>query len=328
MKHISDLHRLLLIITLVQSGKPYDPDSLAAHCGVTKRTIHRDIEKLKLTGIPVEYNHGERRYELLGEFYLQPLQLTPEEALALSAMCEHVAKSEQIPFLRPAALALEKIRAQLPAQMESDLKRLTGQLVIQTAPATPADGHADVYERIRAAIASRTALACEYESVRKSGPSISRFIFEPYALFYGVRAWYAIGRHDGRNEIRCLKLKRFGPIAPTDRTYRIPADFSVRGYLRHAWGMIPGEKDYAIELRLDASIAETLADTRWHATQEIEEHEDGSATFRCTVSGLDEIVWWILSLGPSCRVIKPRALADRVRDLAEKTAALYTSPSA
>jgi len=326
MKHLSDLHRLLLIITLVQSGRLFDPVSLARQCGVTKRTIFRDIDKLKLTGIPINFDHTLGAYRIDGEFYLQPLQLTADEALALTAMCEHVAAAGQIPFLRPAARALEKIRAQLPAQLDEDLARITSHLVIQTAPAGPADGHADVYERIRAAIANRAALECEYESPRrKTG---ERFIFEPYALFYGVRAWYAIGRHGGHDEVRCLKLKRFGPIAETDRKYRIPVDFSVRDYLGNAWAMIPGKPECEVELELDATIAETLADTRWHATQEIDELPDGSAIFRCTVSGLDEIVWWILSLGPSCRVNKPKALADRVRDLAKKTAALYTRSKA
>ena len=42
------------------------------------------------------------------------------------------------------------------------------------------------------------------------------------------------------------------------------------------------------------------------------------------VSGLEEIVWWILSMGPHCKVIKPKALADRVRELANQTAAIYS----
>ena len=325
MNRISDLHRLLMIITLIQGGRDCDPESLARRFGVTKRTIFRDMDKLKASGVPLQFRRGEGStgtYRIVGEFVLQPLQLSAEEALALIAMCEHVAKSEQIPFLRPAARAIEKIRAQLPEEMDADLARLAKHLVIQTAPATPADGHGDVYERIRQAIAAKTSLECEYESPRRR--TTEKFVFEPYALFYGVRAWYAIGRHGGRGEVRCLKLKRFGPMRETGKSFRIPAAFSVRGFLRNAWAMVPGDKDYEVELKLDASIAEVVADTRWHATQEIEEEADGSAVFRCTVSGLDEIVWWVLSLGPACRVVKPRALAERVRELAAKTAGLYT----
>jgi predicted DNA-binding transcriptional regulator YafY len=42
------------------------------------------------------------------------------------------------------------------------------------------------------------------------------------------------------------------------------------------------------------------------------------------VSGLDEIVWWVLSLGPSCRVVAPDALAEKVQELAERTRDRYT----
>lgn len=331
MKHSSDLHRLLRIITLVQQRRDWTPDTLAAELGVTKRTVFRDAEKLRLVGVPLEYDKAWSGYRILGEAFLQPLQLTPEEALALTAMCEHVARSEQIPFLRPAVRAIEKIRAQFPPQMEAELADATGHLVIQTGPRAPSDGYEDVYERIQRAIQSRTALECEYESARRESGRAKppeKFVFEPYALFYGVRAWYAIGRHGTHDQIRCLKLSRFGPITALKQTYRIPAGFAVRQHLRNAWAMIPGATDFEVELHMDPGIAETLGDTRWHATQEIEAHPDGSATFRYTVSGLDEIVWWILSLGPSCRVVKPRKLAERVRELAEGVAGLYTHGAA
>ena len=36
-----------------------------------------------------------------------------------------------------------------------------------------------------------------------------------------------------------------------------------------------------------------------------------------------EIVWWVLSMGPYCKVIQPEELADRVAKLAQETAAVY-----
>ena len=52
-------------------------------------------------------------------------------------------------------------------------------------------------------------------------------------------------------------------------------------------------------------------------------HEDGSIAFRCTVDGLDEIVWWVLSMGPHCRVVKPAELAEWVVTLAGQVVAGY-----
>jgi len=77
--------------------------------------------------------------------------------------------------------------------------------------------------------------------------------------------------------------------------------------------MIRGGKTYKVEIWFDPTFAETIADTHWHPTQEVQWNEDGSTLFRCTVDGLDEIVWWVLSMGPHCVVKKPKALVDRVR---------------
>ena len=45
--------------------------------------------------------------------------------------------------------------------------------------------------------------------------------------------------------------------------------------------------------------------------------------FRCKVDGLDEIVWWILSMGPHCVVNNPSELAERVRELAAGIVSQY-----
>ena len=45
--------------------------------------------------------------------------------------------------------------------------------------------------------------------------------------------------------------------------------------------------------------------------------------FRCKVDGLDEIVWWILSMGPHCVVKKPKELVERVKELATRMVKNY-----
>jgi predicted DNA-binding transcriptional regulator YafY len=44
---------------------------------------------------------------------------------------------------------------------------------------------------------------------------------------------------------------------------------------------------------------------------------------RFTVDGLEEIVWWVLSYGPHCRVMEPGELRERVRRLQQSAAAQY-----
>jgi predicted DNA-binding transcriptional regulator YafY len=80
--------------------------------------------------------------------------------------------------------------------------------------------------------------------------------------------------------------------------------------------MIRGSTTYDVELLFDAEFAETISDTHWHATQDTDNRPDGSMLFRCKVDGLDEIVWWIMSMGPHCVVKKPKVLAQQVKSLA------------
>lgn len=326
MKHTSDIHRLLKIVTLLQ-GEALDADGLAESLQVSKRTIFRDIRKLQATGVPIEHDEQRRGYRVGAGFFLPPLQLTADEALALAVLCDGVAQHEQIAFLGPAWRALAKIEAQLPAEIREELDAMAGHVVVRTAQADPGDGATDVYDRMRTAIATRRSLECTYETPSE-GPGTEPkdpepFLFQPYALLFSVRAWYALGYHAGRDAVRCLKLSRFVRVTPTGRAYDIPPDFSVEKHLGNAWRLIPGKTEHDIVLRFAPPIAETVSDTLWHPTQSVEHNADGSITMRFRVSGLDEIVWWVLSMGPSCRVIEPPELAERVRTLATQTAAIY-----
>ncbi len=318
----SRIHRLLKILTLIQGSSGWTASRLAEACGTTERTIYRDMKMLEGAGIPYFYDPETRGYSIRRDFFLPPVQLTLDEALALAALAEQIGGNEQVPFTRSASRAIEKVRSQLPYGMQSELDKIVDHVTIKLAAAMPPEGVDDVYSRMRTAIADQEVLTCAYDSL--SGNSDGRiFEFSPYALLFSQRAWYVLGHHGDYDEVRCLKLNRFTQIQPTGRTFERPADFSVDQHLGNAWRMIRGKERYEVELRFDAEFAETIADTHWHRTQKVTWNEDGSITFRCEVDGLDEIVWWILSMGPHCRVIQPVELVDRVKELAKGIVGLY-----
>lgn len=88
---------------------------------------------------------------------------------------------------------------------------------------------------------------------------------------------------------------------------------------------IRGKKTYTVELWFDPEFADTVSDTHWHRSQEIEWNGDESIVLRCRVDGLEEIVWWVLSYGPHCVVRKPQELAEQVRALGEAVARNYAA---
>lgn len=316
------IHRLLRIIALIQGQNRWNAQSLANECGVTVRTVYRDLQMLEGAGIPYFFDRDRGCYQIRRDFFMKPVELTLDEALAVVALGEHVGGQEQVPFTRAAGRAVAKIRSQLPPTIQRELDGLEQHMAIRLAASTSPDGIADVYDKVRLALTRKRALRVRYDSLANKDDGRS-FLFKPYALFFNQRAWYAVGHHGGRNQVRNLKLNRFTDIELTDQTYSVPAGFSLRKHLGNAWRMIRGAKCYDVELHFDAQFAETISDTHWHPTQEEEWQEDGSLIFRCKVDGLDEIVWWVLSMGPHCKVISPPELAQRVRELAGEVVKLY-----
>ncbi|MFA9480232.1 helix-turn-helix transcriptional regulator [Phycisphaerales bacterium AB-hyl4] len=336
----SRIHRLLKILMLIQSGGTWTAERLAAECDVAVRTIYRDLKTLEGAGVPYFFDGEQKGYRVRRDFFMPPVELTLDESLALLALGEHVAGREQVPMTRAAERAIAKVRSQLPTAVQQEVEQLDGRVAIDLAAAGPHDGIADVYEQVRSAIADRRMLRCSYESIQSSldggtggggsggaggGGGDEVFEFRPYALLFAQRAWYAVGHHGGRGAVRQLKLNRFTAVERTGKPYEIPADFSLADHHGQAWRMIRGEPRCDVELHFDAAFAETVADTRWHSTQQVDWHDDGSITFRCQVDGLDEIVWWVLSMGPHCVVKQPVELADRVRSLAEAVVAKYAA---
>lgn len=319
------VHRLLRIVTLLQGSEPLAPADLASRCGVSTRNIFRDLNELKAAGIPVRHDRAWGGYKLVGAFFMPPIHLSVEEALALGALATDLAENEQIPFLSAAARALHKVVACLPEGVGRELAERSRELAIRTGPSMERDGLNELYQRVQTALGQGRVLRCRYEPQGDARRGGEEFEFRPAALFFSVRAWYAIGRRSDRRDLRCLKLSRFAKLDLTDKRYVPPTDFSIDEYLGNAWRMIRAETDVEVELHFDAEFAPNIIETRWHRTQKIDEKPDGSCVLRCTVSGFDEIVWWILGYGPHCRVVKPRSLAERVAELARSTAEQYES---
>ncbi len=319
------VHRLLEIISLVQGQDGWTAKSLSEKCDTTERNIYRDINQIKEAGIPIE-STKEHGYRINGTFFMPPVRLTFEEALAVSALCEAMADQGAIPFIRPASMAMNKILAQLPFDAREELTERLRTMQLRTTATMDGEGYEDVYDTVQNALLNKTVLKCKYEST-SSQNNDETFMFQPYALFFGTRAWYVVGFHEKRDAIRTLKLSRFLAIEPISSTYEIPASFNLDNHLGNAWNMIPGDADFEVELLFETPFSQTVSDTRWHATQDIQWHDDESCTFTCTVSGLDEIVWWVLSMGPHCKVIKPQELANRVAELARSTAEIYDKSS-
>jgi predicted DNA-binding transcriptional regulator YafY len=317
------VHRLFRVITQIQGSRNLNSKRLAEACDTSERNIYRDLKMLEGAGVPISFDRDAGGYAIRRDFFLRPVDLTLEEAMAVLMLAEQVGKPEQIPHVAAAGKAAEKLLAVLPRPIGEMVNEVLPRVVVSLAKAA-AEPTSDVYGSMRDAVINRRSVACEYESTsakRRNGSA--GFRFDPYALYFGQRAWYVVGFHHGHKEIRTLKLSRFTRCASNDKPYFIPDDFSLARHFGRAWRMMPSGKIYDIKLHFDAAFAEAVADTHWHDSQNVSWLDDGSIDVTFAVDGLEEIIWWILSYGPHCRVVKPPELLKRVRALQKSATALY-----
>jgi predicted DNA-binding transcriptional regulator YafY len=105
------VHRLLRLIAAIQSKRGLNAAGLAALCQVHERTIYRDLDTLSASGVPCVFDSESGGYHVGAGFFMPPVELTFEEAMAIVALLEKVGDGDQIPFLGAATRAVEKIRA-------------------------------------------------------------------------------------------------------------------------------------------------------------------------------------------------------------------------
>jgi predicted DNA-binding transcriptional regulator YafY len=115
------------------------------------------------------------------------------------------------------------------------------------------------------------------------------------------------------------KSIRFRPLLK--KRFSIPAAFDLDERIGNAWALIPGTgPDNHVIVKFGSLVAHNVAQVKWHKSQRTHFHPNGSLTFRATVSGLDEIEWWILRYGDQAEVKSPlklrRTIARRVRNMA------------
>jgi proteasome accessory factor B len=126
-----------------------------------------------------------------------------------------------------------------------------------------------------------------------------------------------------RKDIRIFALDRIRKCEQVSETFEIPESFDFEDFIKNRFGIFHGEPT-AVKIRFSADIAGYIKEKIWHASQEIEEQEDGSIIFSLNVAGTDEIKFWIMSWGSQARVLAPDALGREIRSEAKALLQTYS----
>ena len=146
--NIKRITRLLKLLQTLQSGSGQNADGLAKSCGVSRRTMFRDLDALRHSGVPIEFDVDNDRYSIPGAYFLPPVNFTAAEALSLMAMAIEFGRDGRLPFQEPAHAAVMKLEGSLPTGLREQLRDVTRAIEIRPAPISAISDKRDVYQQV------------------------------------------------------------------------------------------------------------------------------------------------------------------------------------
>jgi predicted DNA-binding transcriptional regulator YafY len=313
--------RLIRLTQLVQSGPGRNASDLAKACKVDRRTIFRDLAALRESGLPIEFDEETKRYSARG-WALPPVQLTPDEALALFGLATEFGWRKKLPFYDAAYNAARKIEQTLSKQLRRSVASIARVIDIHSVELNRRVGTKTIFSQLIDAIVKRRVVNITYGSLTEC--ETIKTELQPYHLLFTQHCWYVLGHSSMHGEVRTFNLDRFKSFELLTKRYTFPRSFSLDRHLGNAWHMIhENGPDSHVVVRFSPFVAQNVAEVQWHKTQRTTMLPDGHLEFRATVSGLSEICWWILRYGDQAEVLKPARLRRMIAQRAKNMAAIY-----
>ncbi|MCC7417306.1 MAG: WYL domain-containing protein [Acidobacteria bacterium] len=294
-------------------------DDLASHCGVTTRTIRRDLQALEEAGFPL-YDHrthddGRARWAVNGQaFKGLAAGLTLSELCALYFSRTIVESLAGTPFRREVERAFDKLISTLTPHMRGFLDRLPQ--VLSTKPDARKQGgprqQPIVARALEATLHLRQARLTYYS---KSSDRTKDYVVHPYRLAYAQGGLYLLAFVPEYDQVRTFAVERIHELSLLEERFPPPADLP-EGAFPHSLGVHTGPPE-RVEIEFLPDIADYVRARQWHPSQQVRELPSGGLAVSLDVCLDRALRGWILGFGPSARVIAPDALA---RDIEQQLA--------
>jgi len=311
------MQRIFEIHAEIRKGELPNCSTLAAHLGVTRKTIQRDINFMRDgLGLPVVYCDDLHGYRYDGDVSDFPVFDLSEEELATLFFTRHALRGIRGTRLSD---ALGEAFAKLTQGMLGRVG-FTWQDLDEAFSRKVPDQDARTlrcFGQVAKAVLDQREIAFQY---RKLGADeAERRKVRPLHLGEVEGGWYLIAHDLDRDALRTFALPRISRVTTGKTRFERPAGFDGEAYLRRSfgvWNVDGDETRHLVRVELRQYAARLAQERRWHPTQEVENlNAKGTRVeVRFEVGRLEEVVRWVLSFGRQAKVIAPPELVRLVRD--------------
>lgn len=223
---MSQLSRLISILTLLKSKRLLTATELSRKFDVSVRTIYRDIRKLEDAGVPITTIDG-RGYSLMEGYMVPPVQFTEKQANALITAQHLVKQTKDASFVKDFDEALTKIKSVFKTSIQEKSELLHSK--IHVFDTNYEDISSNALSEIQLAITNFNYIEINYQKVNDTAISFRKI--EPYAFYATNSKWILIAWCHLRNDYRAFRIDRIQHFKILNATYE-DRKFNLQDYFQ------------------------------------------------------------------------------------------------
>lgn len=297
--------RLIQLIMKVNERKKFTIQDMAEECGVSRRTMIRDLMELSELGVPLYSEAGPSGgYRVLNEKVLPPISFTEHEAIALFFACQSLHNYKALPFKNEVNTALDKFFHYLSSELKKKIESMQKRLIFWVPPH---ELNVPFLKELLEAALEQHVVTILYEA----STSKSRVI-QPLGLYTINGLWYCRAFCFLAKDYRVFRVDRV-------KDFSLDADQSLKLNMTDehikSW-IMPTNEDNMLDLEVDlTSEGVRRCQSEVWLSQWVKVREDGSGTIRTKMntSFTPWIVHFFLGLGMAANVMHPQVVREQIK---------------
>lgn len=272
---------------------------IAEKMGVSVRTVHRDIEELSASGVPVVADRGATGgFSLMEGWRTRLTGLTPVEATVMSS---------------------------LPDSWQADSRRVATRFHLDPVGWYRAPARADHLSAVADAVWKERRLKIRYDSWK----GLSEKSIEPLGLVLKGGEWYVVA--GSKKGVATYKVANIQAVERSGGTFKRPVRFDLGRYWREsterfAAGLYRGTavvRASALGLRRLKLLSDAVARAVERAPDKIDAR--GWLEVEIPIESVEHAAIELLRVGAECEVVAPKELREKMARGALELAGIYAA---
>lgn len=292
--------RLLEIVRRLTTGEILTINGLLNDYNVTKRTLQRDLEKIKQR-LPISKTEN-------GGYVMDTKKKLSTEDLQVIEILKSYAKGQGKEFESRAKRLFES------------MKKPEDDVFFANINTEDISSHTKILAKIEKAIKNKNDISFEYNTEEYGKIKVDS---QPVRIINDQGFWYLLGYWSAKECVRKYHLKSIKNITVHESTFEIPHELSQKIENAINIWFDADEEPFEVKFYVPKEFKKHFERKPINKTQSIEPLSDGGIYLSLKITHEMEIIPFAKSWLPNAILVEPQFIVDKLKDVAKRSLEIY-----